>query len=607
VHDLYHRKISYGRRLLTSVLKQVFWIMKGEIKRKLLWLLFINSISAMLGLMGIAAIMPFVGLLANPGLAQSNSILAFLYRYFETDNFNAFMTLLGFIILILFLLANGALAFSTWYNIRFLKRIGTELSSRLMESYLSRNYEFFLLRHSSDLVKNMYAETQRVVQNIINPGISLISRGLSSLALSVLLILMSPGIAFAIIALMGSIYALIYILMRKKMASAGRIITSSTRERFKAAQEAFGGIKDIKLLGKEKYYLEIFRQETLLHEKAQGSVEIIRQLPKYILETLAFGGMLALVIALFSLTGQIGDALSLLTLYAFALYRLLPAFEVIFRSLAEIKSNLPAVDILFQDLSHTSADDSVFSSEPLTFHNTLELFQVEFSYAKSGFPSVKDISLIMKANTTIALVGTTGCGKTTLADIILGLLLPQKGQILVDQISLNQTNLKSWQKKIGYVPQQIYLSDTTLAKNIAFGVEEKQIDMEAVKRSARIANISDFIEKELPEGYMTHTGERGVRLSGGQRIGIARALYHNPELLVFDEATSALDNLTEEAVMEAIDRLMGTKTIILIAHRLSTVKKCDSIFYMEKGRIIARGNYEELLASCEPFRKSAQL
>lgn len=593
---------------MPSVLKQVFLIMKGEIKRKLLWLLFINSVSALLGLMGIAAIMPFVSLVANPELAINHPLFSFLYKHFGAGSFNLFMIYMGVAILILFLLSNAALVLNTWNNIRFSKKISAELSSRLMRSYLDRCYEFFLSRNSSELVKNMQIETQRVVQKIINPGILVISRGIASLALSLLLIIMSPGIAFVIIAFIGLVYALIYVLMRKKMGKAGRIISESSRESFRAAQEAFGGIKDIKLSGKENYYQESYQKAVQRYEKAMGFVETFRQMPKYILETLAFGGMLALVIALFALTGQIGNALSLLTLYAFALYRLLPSFEAIFRSLAEIKANLPALDILSHDMRDADSSQRIHPENEIALRHELSLARVSFTYENAQTPSLHNISLSINARSTVAFVGATGCGKTTLADLILGLLKPREGEILVDNVVLDETNIKSWQRNIGYVPQEIYLSDTTLARNIAFGVDEKKLDREAVKKAARIANISDFIENELPLGYETMAGERGVRMSGGQRqrIGIARALYHNPELLVFDEATSALDNLTEEAVMEAIDRLMGTKTIILIAHRLSTVKKCDRIFYMEKGRIVAQGNFEELLCSCDSFRKAAK-
>jgi ABC-type multidrug transport system fused ATPase/permease subunit len=296
-------------------------------------------------------------------------------------------------------------------------------------------------------------------------------------------------------------------------------------------------------------------------------------------------------------------------LYAFASYRLLPALGVIFTGVARIRTSLDALDHLYDDLRQQALAVSVNRDEieALPLHDTLELRDVTFRYGPAQKPILEDFSLQVKAHTSVAFVGATGSGKTTTVDIILGLLVPERGQILVDGLALTETALPRWQKSLGYVPQHIYLSDDTIAHNIAFGVPYDRVDARAVERAARIANLHEFV-LTLPRGYDTVVGERGVRLSGGQRqrVGIARAMYHDPDVLVFDEATSALDNVTEDSVLQAVEKIARTKTIIMIAHRLSTVQKCDRICVLDRGRIVATGSYDELLETSPKFREMAR-
>jgi ABC-type multidrug transport system fused ATPase/permease subunit len=309
---------------------------------------------------------------------------------------------------------------------------------------------------------------------------------------------------------------------------------------------------------------------------------------------------------------QVEDFLPLITVYAFGGYRLLPALQKVFSAITKIRYNLPIVEILHHDyysLPETGEKpESQRRPEALSFTRTIELENIRFRYPNTEEDVIKNQSLSIRANTSVGFVGPTGCGKTTTIDIILGLLEAQSGSLRVDSREITAKNRSNWQANLGYVPQSIFLVDDSIRKNIAFGIAENEIDEESVIKAAQVANLHDFIMNDLDRGYETMVGERGVRLSGGQkqRIGIARAVYHDPSVLILDEATSALDGLTENAIMDAIHNLSHKKTILMIAHRLTTVRECDEIFIMEKGVIVDRGTYDELIQRNESFRKMAE-
>jgi ABC-type multidrug transport system fused ATPase/permease subunit len=344
-------------------------------------------------------------------------------------------------------------------------------------------------------------------------------------------------------------------------------------------------------------------------------VGIVSSLPRYALEVIAFGGILLIVLYFLGAEQRSTQMVPLLAVYAFSGYRLLPALQGVFSGITTVRLNMAALDVLHRDLTgdRNEVDPELVLAgteglQPLPFNKELELRKVSFNYHGVEDHVLKGICLKITPNTTIGLVGPTGSGKTTTVDIILGLLAPTSGQLLADGMEISGDNLARWQRNLGYVPQNIFLCDDTITRNIAFGVPDSEIDMTAVVRAARIANLADFVENELPKGYETEIGERGVRLSGGQRqrIGIARALYRDPAVLIMDEATSALDGVTEEAVMDAIRNLSRKKTIIMIAHRLTTVQDCDMIYLMEHGKIIDQNTYVELQKSSEWFKAAAR-
>jgi ABC-type multidrug transport system fused ATPase/permease subunit len=339
----------------------------------------------------------------------------------------------------------------------------------------------------------------------------------------------------------------------------------------------------------------------------QASAQVVSQLPRFALEAIAFGGMLLVVLYLMAQNGGFSNALPVIALYAFAGYRLMPALQAIYKSVTSVRFAAPALEALHADLMGLQPANPHQAGEALPLNHAITLSDVTYSYPNAPQPALKELNLTIPARATVGLVGATGSGKTTTVDVMLGLLEPQRGTLAVDGVVIDETNRRAWQRAIGYVPQHIYLADDSVAANIAFGLEAKDIDPMAVERAAKIANLHEFVMEELPEQYQTTVGERGVRLSGGQRqrIGIARALYHDPQVLILDEATSALDNLTEQAVMEAVHNLGREITIILIAHRLSTVKACDTIFLLEKGELKAQGTFDELTQASERFRAMA--
>ena len=318
-----------------------------------------------------------------------------------------------------------------------------------------------------------------------------------------------------------------------------------------------------------------------------------------------------MVVYLLSQGQDVTSILPTLTVYVFAIYRLMPALQNIFSAVTSIRSNEASLNTVYQDIQSSSVPEMVDRDTlpTLPFRDRLELKNVTFTYPNMEQPVLEDFNISIRANTSVAFVGSTGSGKTTTVDLLLGLLSPEKGSLVVDGVPVTPENTPNWMKNLGYVPQVIYLNDDTVARNIAFGVHHTKVDRAAVERAAKLANIHDFIVDDLPQGYDTAVGERGVRLSGGQRqrLGIARALYHNPEVLILDEATSALDGVTEENIFKAVDNIGKSKTVIMIAHRISTVRNCDTIYLLDHGRVAAKGSYDELIASSPQFRAIAQV
>ncbi len=589
---------------------KLFRILSKKEKQKLALLVFALLFSSFIGVAGIASIMPFVSVLANPGVIKTNPILSWLYATLGFGDTNSFMLYLGLVLLGIFVFSNIFLTMTIWMELHFIRMVGYSMTRNLLVKYLSQPYSFYLMRNSAELSKNLFSEVQQVLGYLVKPLMEIITKGILALAILVFLIIVNPQLALAMGVLLGGTYALIFMFVKRKLTKNGLQRVSMNTRRFKLANEAFGGIKDIKLLGKEEIYIDRFSKPARLYEKSLAVAQILGKMPKYAMETVAFGGMLAIVLFLFATRNEISEILPLLALYAFAGYRLLPSLQDMFAGVTQIRSNLASLDIIYNDLKGVEGlkvprrtDTSV-----LPFKQRIEIRRISFKYESAATFVLKNFNIDIQANSTVGVVGPTGCGKTTLIDIILGLLIPAEGCMAVDGTVIDDSNRHRWQNNCGYVPQQIFLADDTITRNIAYGVPDAQIDMDAVTRAAKTANIHDFVSREMTEGYDTIVGERGVRLSGGQRqrIGIARALYTDPSVIILDEATSALDGLTETAIMEAVNNLARKKTIIMIAHRLPTVRRCDVIHVMQKGKIVESGTYTSLKKRSSYFKILSQ-
>jgi ABC-type multidrug transport system fused ATPase/permease subunit len=600
---------------MSNTVTQLLDLLSRSERRELVIMLFALFVGAAVDMVGVASLMPFMAVVANPGHIDTNWFLSLLYSRLGFVSHAQFLFWLGVFVFVMLVLTNAFKAFMNWWTLRFDNRLNAALSSRLLERYMARPYTFFLNRNTAEMNKNVLTDVRTVINGVLSSSMNVISSVLGAVLLLVLLFAVNPQIAITIAGVIGTAYAAIYLAARSRLAKIGEEQVVASSMKYKAAAEALGGIKDIKVLGRERMLLARFAEHAKSHGANNVIAGTIAQVPRYALEVIAFGGILLIVLFFLGSNLAPSETISLLALYAFAGYRLLPAVQQIFAGVSTIRLTSPTLDAVHADMTNYDQANSGIGanfetdSPPLPFSHCIELRDLAFTYPNSSEPVLRTLNVMIPRNKSIGLVGATGSGKTTTVDIILGLLEPDEGALLVDDIRIGSKNVREWQRNLGYVPQHIFLCDDTIASNIAFGVPESEIDFAAVVRAARVANLHHFVEQELPQQYGTIVGERGVRLSGGQRqrIGIARALYRDPPVLIMDEATSALDGITEDAVMDALHTLAGEKTIIMIAHRLTTVKGCDVIYLLERGQVLEQGRYEELLKSSSWFRAASRI
>jgi len=596
---------------MLETIRKVLELLSPSERRKGYLLLIMVLIMAMLDTAGVASIMPFMSVLANPDAINESGLLQKVYKGFDFKSTESFLYFLGVVVFIALISSIVFRALTTYLLLRFTFMRNYTLSQRLVAAYLHQPYEWFLNHHSADLGKTILAEVEQVVNGSIIPLMLMIAYATVVLSLMMLLFVIKPVLAISVVSALGMAYAAIYFSLRSYIDRIGHDRVKANRERFQVIQETFGGIKDVKVSGLESTMLGRYKGPAMRYARHLAILQIAVELPRYVLEAIAFGGILLVVMYFISIENGLRSVLPVLAVYTFAGYRLMPALQQVYLQISSMRFSSPALDALHKDLLGFGGgiNEEVTRKEKhiLPLRHKFKLEDVTYAYPNSEKPTLSELSLTFSAKSTVAIVGTTGSGKTTTVDIILGLLRPQSGKMTVDDKKVTDENIRQWQDAIGYVPQHIYLADDTVTANIAFGVPMNDINHEAVERAARIANLHDFVANDLTLGYKTMVGERGVRLSGGQRqrIGIARALYHDPEVLILDEATSALDNLTEQAVMEAVHNLGHRKTVIIIAHRLSTVRQCDVIFMLENGRLLDSGTFDELLTKNEIFRSMA--
>ena len=587
--------------------KKFIFLLSAKERIQFTILVFMMLVVSLIDIVGIASIMPFIAVISNPGIVETNQILKFIYEIsfnYGIESVQQFIFYLGLFSFILLIVSISSKAITDYAKLRFSQMREYSIGKRLVEGYLKQPYSWFLNRHSADLGKTILSEIGIIVGHGITPMMELIAKSFVTIALLILLILINPEIAIIAGFVIGVSYASIYKFSRNFLKRIGNERVISNRERFTAVSEAFNATKEVKIGGLEDVYINRFAKPANIFARHQASSGILSQLPRYALEVIAFGGMILVILYLMLDRGNFASILPVIALYAFAGYRLMPALQGIYVSITQLRFVTPALDSIYQDLKSLDDPENIDTKAKVMMKKNITLENVFYDYPKSSRTALKNININIPLNTTVGIVGITGSGKTTTVDIILGLLEAKKGALKVDGEIINVNNRRAWQSNIGYVPQHINLIDDSIAANIAFGIAQKDINHQLVEKASIAANLHDFVINELSEKYQTIIGERGIRLSGGQRqrIGIARALYNNPKILILDEATSSLDSLTEKTILEAVYKMGKNTTVILITHRLSTVKNCDNIFLLKNGELVGHGTYDNLNKTNSDFQ-----
>ncbi len=580
----------------TGVFGKIIALCSHREKRSLYGLLALFVVNGLIDSAGISSIMPFLLVLTTPGNIQSSPIMIGLFNLLGQPEQKYFLLILGGVATLLLVLSNAMAALTASVMFRFTFRQGASMSSRLLSKYLYQPYPFFLHRNTRDLTRNVYDEVGRVVSGVMLPFLLVIARAVVAVCLVVLLFIVHWKIALGCSFVFGGAYLLIHRLLKKQIGAGADVAARMRAALMKEASEALSSVKEVKMLGLESCWIHQFEDAAKHLAKAETENQVYGALPRYILETIAFGGVLLIVLVMIFKGANAGGVLPVVSVFAFAGYRMLPALQQIFSNYNYVNFYKPSLDLIAQDLCGLeSGNDDAEEQEKLPFSKAVALNAVRFCYPNSSERVLDGVSIEIPRGAMIAIVGGSGSGKSTLLDILLGLLRPEEGTVSVDGQEVSDELVRAWQQNIGFVPQQIHMLDDTITRNIAFG-ERGGVDAKKVRDAAIHAGIAGFIENELPLQYDTQAGDRGVRLSGGQRqrIGLARALYRSPSLLVLDEATSALDNKTEKEIMGSLRDIAEDSSVILVAHRLSTTRYCDRIYVLAHGKVVEQGTYSEL-------------
>jgi len=595
---------------------RMIWALFDTSERRFFWIVVgIVGLSAIGAVAMLLSIMPFLTVLSDPQRIHESRALSYAYELGGFDNDYDFLMALGAASVTVIVLANMLQLLKIQVIGRFVFMRAYSISTRLLEKYLRQHYIFFLDKHTGELGKQILSESQQVVDLAIRPAIDAFAALITVTFVVSALLYLEPVISLTAFGVIGMIYGSIIYFNRKMTERLGEVRKQANSDSFKYANEAMAGVKELMILGRGRYYLDLFSRPAMAKADSQRRIFQLTMSPQYVIHTIMFAGIIILCLTLMQradFEGQTGlsEIIPTIGLLAFAGQRMLPELSLLFRSATMLSYAGPAVEAVYKDLVVNDTGEPLprCAPTPLRLREVLTFESVSVRYPKTERPGLLEISFSIKAGERIGIVGSTGSGKTTLANTMLGLITPTEGRLLVDGRSVAPQTARAWQQAIGYVPQEIFLTDLSVRENIAFGLPKDEIDEDRVIEAARIARIHDFILQNLQDGYDTVVGERGSRLSGGQRqrIGIARALYNQVDLVLFDEATSALDNVTEKEVMRAVDALPGDKTLVMIAHRLATLKGCDRILVLREGKVVGFDTWVALERDCEEFRVIAQ-
>lgn len=568
-------------------------------------LLLLGIIISLLQVVSVASILPFLELASNPDALTDNPRLRAIYQRVGFSSEKTLIVTVAWISLLCMTAANLLSVVSVWFQQKIAWNVSHTVSMRLVTTYTELPYQFFLNKDSSDLIRSAIDDINNLIDGIVLAGCTLVSQLLITGLIFLMLVIINPVVALSAVGLVGFIYLLIVLARRSFLTGLGGKSIQARSARYRTFVELISGIKTIKSNGVKKFFLDRFETPSYQYSTIQPLLQTTYTFPRYLVDSLAFGGVIFIVLYLAGTETGFVDALPMLTLFTLAGYRLIPAMHGAYVAFAQMLNSYPAIDAIYNDIQSVSGR-SASDNESIQFEKNIKLSSVLFAYPEVALPAVDGVSMEISKGIKVALVGPSGSGKTTIVDLIMGLLEPTAGEILIDDVALTQERHESWRQMIGYVPQEVFLYNDTITNNIVFGIDT--IDEARVRTAARMAQISEFVETQLPEQYNTVIGERGTRLSGGQkqRLGLARALYRLPSVLILDEATSALDNVTEGNVIKAIHEEIPDVTIIMIAHRISTVVRCDRLFVIDRGKIIAEGDYQTLLKEDSSFQQLAR-
>jgi ABC-type multidrug transport system fused ATPase/permease subunit len=552
-------------------------------KRKSYVLGFCLTIGTVLEVLSVGALVPLIQVLTQSNLKSKYPLID---RMFENSSDQLIVTVILVGVILVFLFKEIFLGFSLWMQRGFVARLETRFQTELFDRYTKQSYEFHLTNNSSLLSRNILNSTN-FIYNVLDPIFMLLTDGFVTIALCVALVVIEPIAMFITICSVGAVAAAFHGFSKRRIEQWG--VERQLQDGLKLQQmnETFGGIKEIVMTGRGDYFRTRFASNIGQLSHLNRKFTTLLGIPRLYLELLSVAGLAALVLSMLALGRTSESLLPILALFAGGAFRLMPAINRITFAFQSLRMGRPIVGVLQADILHaTSIEQTVDNSKPVRFEQVIRFEDVTYSYPNTDKAVLDGVSFEIKKGFEVGIVGTTGAGKSTLVDILIGLLRPTHGRVTVDGVDIS-TNIRSWQNLVGYVPQTIFLIDSSIRANVAFGIDEKDIDDERVIRALKSAQMSEFVD-ELPAGMNELVGERGVRLSGGQRqrIGIARALYLDPPILVFDEATSALDVETEKEVMKSMDHLRTEKTIVIVTHRISALERCDETLVIENGKLL---------------------
>ena len=590
-----------------NIWKLKFLMSKKE-KNKGFLLLSLIIISGFFETIGISSILPFMSLVSNPELINDNYFLNNFYNFLGFNNTNKFLIAVGISTLFLFILSTLIRTFTYLKIVNFAYTFEYSFSKRMLENYLRKPYEWYLNKNTTEIGGKVLTDIGNFTAGFVIPTFQGISQLVVCLLLLSLLTAVNPKVALEIFTILTILYLGIIIWGRSNIEKTGEKRVEANKKRYDSFSEIFGSVKEIKLNTNQDIFIQKYANNSKNFVKSQAILKTYFYLPRAIIEVLVFTVIILLTLTLLANKSvNINNYIPLLSLYAFASYRLLPAGQELYKAVTSIEFSYPIFKFLLKDYLSAIDKSGIEQKEYINFNlkNNIKLKNINYRYPGSKNKSLNSINMTFKVGSTTGIVGASGAGKTTLVDVLLGLLKKQRGDITIDDEKLSEKEINSLSHHIGYVPQNLYLVDGTIKSNIAFGVNEQYLKNNNVNWAAGIAAIDRFIEEELEFGYLTRVGEKGMRLSGGQRqrIAIARALYKKPKILILDEATSALDNLTEAEVLNNIKSINHNMVVIMIAHRYSSIKSCDNLYVLDKGNIAAKGTFNSLIKTNNLFNQ----